>query len=318
VKPNVVIVSPANARANNGNWHTAARWARFLSRNYAVKIVERWSRRDALPDVLLALHARRSAQSILDYRSKRSHGGVLLALTGTDVYRDIHEDSVAQHSLQIADRMIVLQPAALDELTHAQRKRTDVVYQSANFLKPAAKPTRSFDIVQVGHLRHEKDPFTPISALRNLPEHSTIRLLQVGNVLDQHHADALRVVRRHEPRLKWLGALDHAATRQRIKRAHLLILASKMEGGANVIVEAITSGVPVLASHISGNRGMLGDDYPGYFPFGDAQACAALMLRAETDEAFYKRLMRACGKRAQKFAPHREGGAISACVKHLL
>jgi putative glycosyltransferase (TIGR04348 family) len=318
VKPTVVIVSPATARANNGNWHTAARWARFLSHDYAVKIVERWSRRDALPDVLLALHARRSAQSMLDYRSKRPHGGILLALTGTDVYRDIHDDDVAQHSLQVADRIMVLQSAALDELTQTQRKKTDIVYQSATFLKPAAKRTRSFDIVQVGHLRHEKDPFTPISALRHLPADSSIRLLQIGNVLDQHHADAMRVVHKHEPRLKWLGALDHATTRQRIKRAHLLILASKMEGGANVIAEAITSGIPVLASRISGNRGMLGDDYPGYFPFGDAKACAAMMLCAETDDVFYKRLMRACGKRAQKFAPHREAAAIRACVKQML
>ncbi len=255
---------------------------------------------------------------MLDYRSKRPHGGILLALTGTDVYRDIHDDNVAQHSLQIADRMLVLQPAALDELTQTQRKKTDVVYQSATFLKPIARRTRSFDIVQVGHLRHEKDPFTPISALRHLPTDSAIRLLQIGNALDQHHADAMRVVLKHETRLKWLGALDHATTRQRIKRAHLLILASKMEGGANVIVEAITAGVPVIASHISGNRGMLGDDYPGYFPFGDAHACAKLMLRAETDDVFYKRLMRACGKRAQKFAPHREGAAIRACVARLL
>ena len=290
----------------------------MLSRDYAVKIVERWSKKDRVPDVLLALHAQRSAQSMLDYRAKRPSGGLLLALTGTDVYRDIHENDAAQHSLDIADRIIVLQPAALEEINAAQRKKTDVIFQSAAFLKPAQKPQRSFDIVQVGHLRHEKDPFTPISALRGLPEHSNIRLLHIGNALDQHHVDAMKIVVRDEPRLKWLGALDHARTRQCIKRAHLLVLASKMEGGANVIVEAITAGVPVIASHVSGNRGMLGDDYPGYFPFGDSKACAKLMGRTETDSAFYKRLVRACAKRAQLFSPHREVAAIRACLSRLV
>ncbi|TAG49071.1 MAG: TIGR04348 family glycosyltransferase [Betaproteobacteria bacterium] len=318
VKPTVVIVSPANAKANNGNWHTAARWARFLSHDYAVKVVERWSTGAALPDVLFTMHARRSSPSLLDYRAARAKGGVLLALTGTDVYRDIHEDELSKQSLKLADRMIVLQPAALEELSSAHRAKTDVVYQSAAFLKPVPRYQRWFDVVQVGHLRHEKDPFTPITALRQLPSESRIRLTHIGNPLDQHHTDTMTIVTRDEPRLRWLGGIDHAATRQRIKRAHALVIASKMEGGANVIVEAVTSGVPVIASHISGNRGMLGDDYPGYFELGDATACAKLMRRIETDTAFYKRLYRAAAKRAQLFAPHREAAAILAAVARVL
>ncbi len=255
---------------------------------------------------------------MLNYRLVQPTGGLLLALTGTDVYRDIHEDELSKQSLDMADRMIVLQPAALAELSAAHRAKCDVVYQSAAFLKPAPRYTTRFDIVQVGHLRHEKDPFTPITALRSLPAESRIRLTHIGNALDQHHTDTMAVVTRDEPRLVWLGGISHAATRQRIKRAHALVIASKMEGGANVIVEAITSGVPVIASDISGNRGMLGDDYPGYFPLGDAAACAKLMQRIETDSAFYKRLCRAAAKRAQHFAPHREAAAIRAVVKKLL
>lgn len=318
MKPRVVIVSPANARANNGNWHTAARWARFLSRDYAVKIVERWSGADPLPDAMVALHARRSADSIQQFRRLRPAGGLLLALTGTDVYRDIHDDNAARQSLALADRIIVLQPRALDELSTSVRIKASVLYQSAATLKPGTHSSRHFDIVQVGHLRHEKDPFTPITALRHLPADSRIRLTQIGDALDAHHADAMAVVTRDEPRLRWLGALGHAATRQRIKRAHLLVIASRMEGGANVIVEAITAGVPVLASDISGNIGMLGEHYPGLFPFGDAAACAAMMRRAETDPRFYDRLLRACGQRAKHFAPEREARGIRRAVAHVI
>ena len=318
MKSKVVIVAPANAKSNNGNWHTAHRWAKMLSRDYAVKLVEHWSNSDPLPDAMIALHARRSAQAMIEFRTRRLRGGLVLALTGTDIYRDIHDDDAAKLSLQIADRMIVLQEAALEELSSAQRKKTEVIFQSAKFLKHAQRYRGVFEIVQVGHLRHEKDPFTPITALRHLDASSRVRLTHIGKTLDKPHAEMMKAVVRDEARLRWLGGLAHAEVRQRIKRAHALVLASKMEGGANVIVEAITAGVPVIASRISGNRGMLGDDYPGYFPFGDAIACAKLMARAETDASFYKQLARACAKRAQLFAPHREQAALRAIVKSVI
>ncbi len=318
MKLSVVIVSPANAKANNGNWHTAARWARFLSRDYAVNVVQQWTVKDPLPDVMLALHARRSAESMAQFRQVRSESGLILALTGTDVYSDIHTIDAAQRSLQLADTLILLQPNAMFELPEALRSKCETIFQSATTLTPGARSSRHFNIVQVGHLRHEKDPFTPITALRLLPAESRIRLTQIGTALDAHHADTMTVVQREEPRLRWLGGLTRAQTRQRIKRAHLLVIASKMEGGANVIVEAITAGTPVIASKISGNIGMLGEDYPGYFPFGDAAACAALMQRAETDARFMKQITAACAKRAKLFAPEREAAAIRSSVARVI
>ncbi len=314
MKPSVVIVSPANAKANNGNWHTAARWARFLSRDYAVNVVQQWTVKDARPDVMLALHARRSAESMAQFRQARAKGGLILALTGTDVYGDIHTDEAAQRSLQLADTLVLLQPNAMFELPESLRSKCETIFQSATTLTPGARSAKHFNIVQVGHLRHEKDPFTPITALRLLPAESRIRLTQIGTALDAHHADTMAVVLQHEPRLHWLGGLTRAQTRQRIKRAHLLVIASKMEGGANVIVEAVTAGTPVIASQISGNIGMLGEDYPGYFPFGDAAACAALMARAGADAAFMKRLAVACARRAKYFAPDHEARAIRSVV----
>ena len=292
-----------------------------MSRDYAVNVVQQWTlkdSRDVQPDVMLALHARRSAESMAQFRQVRSKGGLILALTGTDVYGDIHTIDAAQRSLQLADRLVLLQPNAMFELPEAVRDKCETIFQSAATLAPGTRSSKHFNIVQVGHLRHEKDPFTPISALRLLPAASKIRLTQIGTALDAHHADTMAVVLQHEPRLRWLGGLTRAQTRQRIKRAHLLVIASKMEGGANVIVEAITADTPVIASHISGNIGMLGEDYPGYFPFGDAQACAALMHRAEGDVRFMKQLTAACAKRAKLFAPALESALIRAAVGRAL
>ncbi len=242
----------------------------------------------------------------------------MVALTGTDVYRDIQTDEAAQHSLRLADRLIVLQPKAIEALSDVMKLKCDVVFQSARTLQLGARYQRHFDVVQVGHLRHEKDPFTPVTALRLLPDESRLQLTHIGNALDAEYADAMTIVARDEPRLNWRGGLSHAATRARIKRAHLLVIASRMEGGANVIVEAITSGVPVIASAVSGNIGMLGDDYPGYFPLGDAMACAALMARAETDASFYARLCRAAKALEPRFTPQREQTALLKVVRAAL
>ncbi len=150
-----------------------------------------------------------------------------------------------------------------------------------------------------------------------MPGFDTLQLAQTLK-LDVQHSDAMAVVTRDEPRLHWLGGLAHAMTRQRIKRAHLLVIASRMEGGANVIVEAIAAGVPVIASDISGNIGMLGEHYPGLFPFGDAVACAAMMWRTETDSRFYDRLQRACAQRAKYFEPGREAAGIRGAVARVM
>ena len=67
-------------------------------------------------------------------------------------------------------------------------------------------------------------------------------------------------------------------------------MTSELEGGANVISEALALGVPVVSSRIAGSVGLLGADYPGYFPFGDTQAWPICLHRAETEADFYDTL----------------------------
>ncbi len=93
------------------------------------------------------------------------------------------------------------------------------------------------------------------------------------------------------------------------------MISSRMEGGANVIVEAVTAGTPVLASRISGNEGMLGTDYAGYYPVGDAVALAALLHRADTDPAYYLLLQTQCAARAPLFAPEREAAGVRSLLE---
>ena len=314
-KPHVVIISPYLANANNGNWQTAWRWFRFLSKSYTVTLAAQWDGKAC--DVMIALHARRSAASIAAFSSAFPALPLIVVLTGTDLYKDIFSDEDAQRSLQLATQLLVLQTAGLQVLDKNLHRKTQVIYQSAPALKPIKqspeKLRRYFDVTMIGHLRDEKDPGTFMRAAKSV-ESARVRLIHIGGALEPALAEQAEKTQQLYSRYHWLGNVAHAATRQRLKRSQLMVITSKMEGGANVIIEAVTSGVPVLASDISGNRGMLGENYAGYFPLGDSIKLAQLIDRAASDNNFYKRLQAQCAARAPLFSPERERAALLMVV----
>jgi glycosyltransferase involved in cell wall biosynthesis len=158
----------------------------------------------------------------------------------------------------------------------------------------------------LGHLRPVKDPFRTALASRLLPDSSRLRVLHVGAALSPDMAKKARAEIAVNARYRWLGDVPRWKALRILARSRLLVLTSQMEGGANVISEAIAAGVPVLASHIAGSIGLLGDDYPGYFPVGDTQALANLLHRAETDAGFYKHLKAWCRRLRPLVRPARE------------
>lgn len=319
-----VLVSPAMADSNNGNWNTAHRWAKFLSGHCDISVLPQWSA-SALslpsipepPQLMLALHARRSAASIHAWAAAYPNKPLIVVLTGTDLYRDIQSDSLAQRSLVLASHLVVLQNAGLQAVPDAWRSKTRVIYQSAARLKPAVKSRQTFRAVMVGHLRDEKDPMTFMKAAGH-DFSAGIGFDQIGLALDPALEVAATATMARSPRYRWLGGLPRAETRQRIKRAHVLVSCSRMEGGAHVILEAVQSGTPVLASRIDGNVGMLGPDYAGYFELGDAAGLAALVRRCAGQPDFLIQLQSQCQQRAHLFEPPEEKRLVLNLVRSAL
>lgn len=317
VKPHIAIISPALANANNGNWQTASRWQRYLRQRYRVSIALQWDGQPA--DVMIALHARRSASSVAAFAERHPFAPAIVVLTGTDLYRDLQFDADARRSLQLAARLVVLQSAGLNALEPTFRTKAQVIYQSSRSLKPASRSSaaRSFDVIMIGHLRDEKDPITYMRAAAQITDHD-LRMIHVGGATDAALGAQAESTQHDHPRYQWRGNLPHTATRQLLKLSDLMVITSKMEGGANVIIEAVTSGVPVLASDISGNRGMLGEDYAGYFPVGDSNALARLIEQARNNTSFLARLRAQCAARAHLFDPAREKAAVLELVDNAL
>lgn len=322
-QPSLCIVTPALADANNGNWQTARRWVRLLSAHYRVRLVRQWpDAADPGTDVLLALHARRSAASIAAWAEACPGRPLVVALTGTDLYRDIAVDADAQRSLALASRLIVLQEQAPADVPARWRGKCRVVFQSSTRRATLSKTAAHLKVLAVGHLRDEKWPQTLFEAARCLHPDEGIRIDHIGQALDPALAEQARATAIACPHYRWLGGLPHALVRQRIQRAHLLVHPSRMEGGAHVIMEAVRSGTPVLASRVPGNVGMLGEGYAGYFPPGDVAALVAWLrtCRAGQGEScsVLADLQAQCTHRAALFEPAAERAALRAVIEELL
>jgi putative glycosyltransferase (TIGR04348 family) len=312
----IAIITPAGAGTRNGNRHTAQRWAGMLrSAGHRATLSLDWGGEPC--DAMIALHARRSHGAIARYRAALPAAPLVVVLTGTDLYRDLPASQEAQRSLELADRIVVLQEAALTELSASFRKKTRVIFQSTACTLGHAPPKSRFRIAVVGHLRAEKDPFRAPAALALLSQNE-IQVVHVGGALDPSMETQAKNWMRREPRYRWLGSVPHARALGWISRSHLLVVSSVMEGGANVIAEAARLGTPVLASRISGNIGMLATGYPGYYPLYDHAALARLIERSITDAGFYKKLILELRKRRPLFAPAAERRALLGVVGEVL
>jgi len=312
----IAIAVPHSAVPRSGNRHTAARWARFLrGLGHRVRIVTEW--RGGGDDLLLALHARKSFSSIRRFSDLRPAAPVVVALTGTDLYHDIGKYPEARQSLGLATRLVVLQEEGLRELSPFLRGKTRVVYQSSDVARRHAPERSPFRVAVIGHLRGEKDPFRAVMALRRIERSTPVEVLQLGAALDRDMRTRARGWMKLESRYRWLGSVPHGTAMRWLASSHLLVVSSVMEGGANVICEAARIGVPVLASRVPGNVGMLGRGYPGYFPLFDDKALARLIERCRTDASFYKRLRGMLLQRRALFAPAAERLALKRVLRGL-
>lgn len=275
-----------------------------------MRVQRQWDGRAC--DALIALHAGRSAGSIHAYAREHPGRPLIVVLTGTDLYGDL--DAGARRSLDLATRLVVLNELGRGALPRQWRTKCELILPSATRLAPLARRRRTFDVAVVGHLRAVKDPGLPMQIARRLPDGSTIRFLHAGNALEREWSRAARATARSTPRYQWLGGVPAAEARALIRRSRVLLHPSRDEGGATVIVEALQSGTPVIASNCAGNLGLLGADYPGLFPVGDIGAAMSLLLRAESEPAFGRRLIAASRRRARLFTTAREGRTVRRLV----
>ncbi len=282
---NIVIATPAARGTRKGNRVTALRWAGHLrALRHHVRIVESWEGQRC--DLLVALHATKSFPSVQRYRERRPDAPLVVGLAGTDLYQDLPSSPQARRSLELATLLTVLQPLGLDALPQRVRHKARPIIQSAHAVRPVPAPAGVFQVCLLAHLREVKDPLLGAAAVRQLPARSRVRLVHLGAPLDPGSDERARVEMAANPRYVWLGERPRRETLGVLGGSRLLIVTSRLEGGSNAVSEAIAARVPVLSSRVDGSVGVLGPDYPGFYPVGDAAALASAIARAEEDEDF--------------------------------
>ena len=304
---NIILITPAKKQSKTGNRVTATRWERLLRGiGHRVTVQFDW---DGTPgDMMVALHAWRSASSIERFRRRYPGRPLVVALTGTDIYRFQHSHpQETLRSMETANALVGLHDLVYRAIPAPFRHKLRVIHQSAAPLKHARKPpVRTFDVCVAGHLREEKDPFRTAYAARDMPDESLLRIIHLGKAHNNEWAAQARAEMEINPRYHWRGEVSAWRVRQQFLKTHVLVHSSIMEGGANVVSEAIVAGVPVIASDIDGNVGLLGEDHPGYYPVEDTGELCALLQRAETDRDFLQRLHEHGTARKHLFTPELE------------
>ena len=269
-------------------------------------------------DALFALHAVKSAAAVADFKRRFPDRPAATALTGTDIFQDGSTADVLNETLRLSDRIIALQNRMAAAVPAGHRSKVRVIFQSFAPPHPLPSPrTDRFDVCVLGHLRGVKDPLLAAEAVRDVPADSRLHVVQVGGALEAEYAERARREQAANPRYEWRGELPRGDAVRALAGCRLLAMTSRAEGGPSAVSEAVACGVPVVSTPTSGVAGLLGEGYPGYFPFGDAAALRELLLRCERDPAFLAELRTACDRVRPLIDPATERAAWAGLLAEL-
>jgi putative glycosyltransferase (TIGR04348 family) len=303
----IILITPPGPSARTGNRVAALRWAWILRHlGHRVTVATEYAGEAAA--MMVAIHAWRSADAIYQFKTRYADRPLVLQLSGTDIYQYITEDpEPTLRSMALADQLVALNALAWRVVPKNLRGKLRVIFQSAEPPAQARRPSRRHkDIAVLAHLRDVKDPLRAAAAARLLTAESRIRVVHIGRAYTAEWAARAIAEMAANPRYLWRDDAPRAAARALLRRSHAMVLSSLSEGGANVISEAVVTGMPILASRMDGNVGILGPDYPGYFPVGDTEALAGLLRRLETDTDFVAALDYAITRLSPLFRLERE------------
>lgn len=304
----VLIHSPFPRQDGQGNSATADRLEKILTEaGFSVEVEAEWYS-GCEARCLMALNARRSAGAVAEFRDACPDAKVVVVLTGTDInHAEVEdEDSDTRRTMSLADQLVVLHEGSLAAVPESLRDKCHIIYPSVALpdgLAHHVSDTEEFEVIMAGNVRAEKNLPVVLEACDLLSEVDDSQVVvRVYGDAEGEMAYRLMAATAGPQLFQWKGKSDHENLIKVMADANLLLNSSTQEGGANAVCEAISLGLPVVASDIPGNVGMLGEGYMGYFSSGDARGLKEILVRCSSDPEFYTQLKDQVVARAPLFA----------------
>ena len=323
---NIVLVTPEPPAETTGHAITAQRWTQlWRDLRHETDAIHAWGEADEDPDLMVALHPTETHAAIEAYVDAHPDRPLIVTPSGPELYGDRTDDPHLADAYERADIIVLFQERAVDALPQEVQSKARIITPSVGRLAvvdalrekwsegpdasrslPDELEEGAFNVVVAAHLRDGKDALLCAEAARKLDDDSEIHVTHVGRALDRSWEEKVRNAERRNPRYDWAGEVSRSEALRLIAAAALLCTTSRIEAGPNVVGEAIALGTPVIATEIPGHVGLLGADYPGFVPVGDAEALADALGRAEREGNFYRALAERGRERRDQFAPARE------------
>lgn len=115
-------------------------------------------------------------------------------------------------------------------------------------------------LVSVGNLVEEKGHHLVIAALERLPR---VHLVVIGSGPELTSLQALARQVGVADRVRWVAHVNQAELAEYYSAADITVLASSREGMANVLLESLSCGTPVVATNVGGNPEVVADPAAG-------------------------------------------------------
>ena len=287
----ILVTSPFPLDGKSGNAVTARRIAGLLP---DARVCHGWDGESA--DLFIALHAHRSRHAVERFQAAHPQGRVAILLTGTDL-NDFPLDELLQIGLKV-DALVCMHDQALKRLPEPLLNRAHVIFPSVQ-MSPRKTSPEPHLVTLIGHLRPVKNPFLAVESLGDLP----LRLIHIGKALEDEEERHAKRWHESESRYEWLGGLPRDRTLDWLSRSWVTLNTSHSEGASNVVAEAVVLGVPVFATRIEGNVGLLGPEHLGLF---EPPELHAHMDRAFREPEFLDTIRLQQAKRRPLFSTARE------------
>ncbi|MGW7531883.1 glycosyltransferase family 4 protein [Amycolatopsis sp. NPDC054798] len=164
------------------------------------------------------------------------------------------------------------------------------------FLPPRPRREPVLRLLFVGRLSPQKNLARLLHALLLVREPVVLDVAGDG----EQRQELEKMVQQHGiPGVRFHGRLHGAELLHRYERADLFVLPSDREGMSLAALEAMAAGLPVLATDVPGNSGLLRD--VGALTPADPAALAAVIDAFAADEGFRQRAAAASSAAARKF-----------------